>query len=764
MAKKRRVMTEPVDRQPDRPLLDPSLIASGFLGATVVYLAYYPSDAASVESGDALWFCMLALATALFTFVLRPVDGPKSNPKPSDPFSRWLDVLVWALAVWMMVAALANSSVSNLRMGTNEAWVWIAGAALFTSVRRLADRSSFRQSVLMLTVLCATGLSVHSLHQEFVTLPQNRLEFEQDPERVLSEAGYDAPLGSAERAIFAGRLYDGGPTGTFALANSLAGVLIAGMLLSAGTVRFTWRDLSLIQCVVWLLVALVCTGGLLATRSRSAVVATLVGLVLIYLFGLRGFLTQVKRRLRTGGVVAILSAIIGAAALIGNREWLSAVPTSLAFRFQYWRTTLQMVWDRPLFGAGPGHFQSVYERYREASTSEQIADPHNFIFETLGSGGWIGLILLTGALIMGVRFLLASDRSIDLHATMRDSDHGRAIWIGAGVSLASVWLFGFATRQLPDVSAAVYVLPVVGIVAWALIPTTPNISNDHLDLSVGITLSMVMLHLMVSGGWTVPGVAIVVWIYAAVWTRTDLIARTSEGSRRSLKLSVWGGSLSIGLLALLYFMSLRPVETVRHQLSIAQNSIDTGQFGLARRSLENASAVDRWSPEAEIGLANLDRWDLVQSDRPSTRLSWTDSLAEARKRGGEDPALLRVIGSQQLHLYQRYGKPEDLAAAAQTFETAVQWSPVNQWLIAQLASIEAARGNQQRSQELARLSRNLSNLGVNVEREFGFQMIYPALHYGDQVKNGPIRRSAPQVLFEPGQAFYRRGRNTGIPH
>jgi hypothetical protein len=137
-------------------------------------------------------------------------------------------------------------------------------------------------------------------------------------------------------------------------------------------------------------------------------------------------------------------------------------------------------------------------------------------------------------------------------------------------------------------------------------------------------------------------------------------------------------------------------------------------------------------------------------------------LAEARRRGGENPTLLRVIGAQQLHLYQRYGTAEDLEAAAETIETAIEWGPQNQWMIAQLASIEAGRGNRTRSEALADRARYLSDLGVNVERKFSFQMIYPAEHYGDRVDRGPIRRSAAQVLSEPGQAFYRNGQRKQI--
>ena len=761
MANKRRVVDQPKHHADQRPLLDPRLFASGFLGAAVVYLAYYPSDAALVESGDALWFCMLVLTIALFTFVVRPTDTPQPNDQSSAGIGRCLDVIVWALAGWMMLAALLNSGASNLRMGTNEAWVWIAGAAMFTSVRRLAGHLGVRRQVVLLMVLCATGLSILALHQELVTLPQNRLEFERDPEAVLAAAGLNAPPGSAEAAIFMGRLYDGGPTGTFALANSLAGVLIAGVLLSAGAIRFTWNQLSRIQIVTWIFVTLVCAAGLFATRSRSAIVATALGLFLIYAYRFGWDVTRTGRRWRVGFILSGSLAALGAIALIANPELSSRVPTSLLFRFQYWRSTLRMVLDRPLFGAGPGNFQSIYERYREPTTAEQIADPHNFLFETLGSGGWIGGLLLVAAIILIARFVFSTTSSSEEADVDNGRDAERAIWIGAVVSLVLVWLFGFATRQLPDVSAAVIALPVVGLVAWLLLTTGNKITAERLDVLVGITVAMVMLHLSVSGGWTVPGVAIVIWIGAGILTRTNRAAKASPSTQPNLQLSWACGACCLLLILLLYTTSLRPTQIAQHQLAIAQNAIETGQYGRARRALTMAAGADRWSPEAILGLANLDRWDLVRRDSVTKRRSWEEFLSEARRRGGDDPTLLRTIGAQQMHLYQRYGRVEDLDAAAGTFETAMQWSPMNQWMIAQLASIEAARGNQPRSIELAGRARELSAMGVNVERQFNFQMIYPAEHYGDEVERRPIRRSAAQVLSEPSQAIYRNGQEKG---
>ena len=114
--------------------------------------------------------------------------------------------------------------------------------------------------MLVLLVVCGTGLAVHGLHQYFISLPANRAEYQQDPERILKLAGVEAPPGSAERMVFENRLFDGGPTGTFALANSLAAVLLVSVIVAVGVLRFHWRQLQPLQRLGWASVGMLCAG------------------------------------------------------------------------------------------------------------------------------------------------------------------------------------------------------------------------------------------------------------------------------------------------------------------------------------------------------------------------------------------------------------------------------------------------------------------------------------------------------------------------
>ncbi len=770
---------------------DPWSIAIGLLGGAIVYVLYYPSDSVAVERGDALWFAFLAIVIATITLggarlaaAYQPRAASLQNPAASQqnlPAGEWLAISLewtpWLLAAWMMWAAFASSPPGNLRMATNEAWFWVAAAAIFVASRRLLVSLSARQSILVLLIACGSGLAVHGLHQQFVSLPDNRAMYQRDPERVLQLAGIDAPVGSAQRMVFENRLLDGGPTATFALANSLASALLVAGILALGCMRLRWASMTAVTRAAWCAALMLCAACLLATRSRSAMLAMLLGCGLLFIGGLR------KRRstptaVLTGlaGFVAIAIAGALALAVFGDPEWFEQAPSSLAFRFQYWRSTWQMLIDRPWYGAGPGNFQSIYERYREASATEQVAEPHNFIFETLASGGFVALALLLTLIAAGVAVswtrLIAARRMPAASANPSDpalsqpslsnqpGGASRWLWLGAGLGLVLVWAIGLASRWVPDVEAHVIAVPTAILMAILLCRTTQRMTSSEIDLIVAIALSALLLHLLVAGGWTVPGVAILVWLMGASLTRivpesspNPLGQENPVKSRSPLDPAgldpagvCWALAGLITLFAI-HRISLRPVSLNAKQMTAAAHFQTNGRLRLAKSSLQKAMVADPWSPESTLWMADFYRWQMViGQDSPPTRRDWESALREAKNRAGDDPAVYSMIGAQQLHLYQRYGQRRDLDAAAETFQKASDWSPANQWMAAQLAVIADARGQSMLAAKMAARALELSKLGGNIERDLGRQLVYVARQLGRPSPGGPVRHSAEDLL------------------
>lgn len=728
---------------------DPLSVAAGFLGGAVVYVAYYPSDSVAVEKGDALWFTLLSLVLVTITCVF---GMSRQRWNRSSFAERFLLIGPWILAAWMMIAAWGTASTGNLRMATNEAWLWVTAAAVFTSSRILSESIAVRRALTTVAIVCAFGLAVHGLHQYFVSLPANRAEYEQNPERILQLAGVvDAPPGSAERMVFENRLFDGGPTGTFALANSLAAYLLVGIIGAIGILRLQFRTLTPLQWGGWIGVLVVCIGSLMAARSRSATLAMFVGILFVLVAAsIRG---RNKQALWVGvaATAAVAFAVIGFLATMGNREWFEEAPASLAFRFQYWRSSWNLVLDSPVFGAGPGNFQSIYERYREASAHEQIAEPHNLFVETLTSGGFVALGLLLMVTIAG-GFRIAKGSNDDASSDAAADDRQRWVWLGAVLSLVMVWLIGFASRRPPDLDASLFVVPLSVAMAFAIWPSVGSLSSRSVDLIWLMVVIAIGIHLTAAGGWTVPGVAIALWVGGGVLTREQADSESpshadSDSSSQTRKLPVVMACVGVVLIGTFYLSSLRPVEEQKRLMSAA---LRIGQPKLRRERLKEADAADPWSVEAALWLAEDYRWSMVVEMEPERwRQDWIDWVQVVKQRGGDDPAIYRMIGIQQLHVYQRHGNPDDLHAAAETFGKAAEWSPSNQWMMAQMAVIAERMGDRQRAEELTRRAWELSELGGNIERALSRQQVMVVRRVGPAAERGPIRAPASDLLPDP---------------
>ncbi len=780
-------------------LIDPMNVGIALLAGAVVYLVYHPSDSVAVEQGDALWFALLAVFTATVTwggwFLQREglaVASDKrageshpgvqtagmSGPDLGSDSRHWLmdrllalvlDWAAWLLAAWMICAAYATCPPGNLRMATNEAWLWVSAAAIFSSTRLLTSKLGTRRSLLALFVVCTVGLAVHALHQYFVTLPANRLLYLEDPEAVLAIAGVNAPPGSSERMVFANRLMDGGPTATFALANSLAAVLLFGVVLAVGVLRYRIGVLRHLGIAFWILIVLLCVGALLAARSRSATLAMVISVGLLWLSS--GHPGRFRSRTVLVGLGLLLIVSVGGAlflALFGNREWFEQAPASLAFRFQYWRASWQMVLEYPWFGVGPGNFQSLYERFRELSTTEQIAEPHNLFIETLASGGFVALALLVSmliaiAVVCVYQMRAAVDVNTGIEAASSDSKGDKWIVVGGTLAFVLVWWMGILALALPDLSASMFVVPAVAFTAFACWPAMRSLGSREIDSIILSACVGVGVHLMVAGGWTVPGVALLLWIGAGVLTRHAVVLNALNGSQgRGAERSgaefgaTHGNSCAVavlivgGLVSLvLTLKSLGPVEARKRSMAEAAELMRSGRIQQAKDELLVAASADPWSPEAMLWLANIDQVQLGRDGAADdVRRSWDSALAAALMRAGQDPAAYRQVASQRIHLYQVHGQPTDLQAATEIFEQVAVWSPADEWIMAQMSVLEAARGRSAKSAEYAEKARELSVLGGNIERALSRQLIFLPEKIGLPAQAGPVRRPADQLLSQ----------------
>lgn len=333
----------------------------------------------------------------------------------AEPIVRigWTEVAGVAFVGWYSMAAVLSLGETNGRFALNAHWLVLSyGLAVFL-LRQLIHSLALVRSLLAAMIWLATLLAALGLFQYFYSMPRQRLEYERSlaaqtaSQPASGEAASGETAKSPLRELFDNRVRSVEPLGTFALTNSLAGFiapwLIATLALCLACDDWSKHRRLLLGLGACLLLLAAC---LVLTKSRSAFLATAIGLGLVTLYGRGSGLWPLWRpdwRLpaAAAGIAVLLG--LGAVFLGGlDREVLSEAPKSVLYRLEYWQATARMIADYPLLGCGPGNFQEVYATYKLPQASETVADPHNFLLEIWATAGTPALLLF---LLLVVAFI-----------------------------------------------------------------------------------------------------------------------------------------------------------------------------------------------------------------------------------------------------------------------------------------------------------------------------------------------------------------------
>lgn len=337
--------------------------------------------------------------------------------KPFRAFRfRLADGAALALFVWHSAAALAAVSNGMPRTALNALWLWLGLGSCYLCVRQVTQCS--RDARLLAAVLCglAAAQSVLGGYQSLWAIPSARAEFVA-AERSVAMAGLNVPDDSPVRLLFESRLGGNEPLGTFTLTNSLAGWLAPWIVLLVWIlgdhVGWLWNrpvakaggkrrrktspdrsdppsprlDLrSTVRIVGLAAILLVALFTLVRTGSRTGLAATCVGVGLLALpWANRQWKSpSVSRRLLVGAAALSIAGAFGLALVLGGA---AASLKSLQFRFDYWRTTVAIIADRPWLGCGPGQFQQAYTAAKTPPAGEEPSDPHNALLEIWATAG-----------------------------------------------------------------------------------------------------------------------------------------------------------------------------------------------------------------------------------------------------------------------------------------------------------------------------------------------------------------------------------------
>jgi len=409
--------------------LEAALLA--VVGGVLVARWITPTEAASL--GGTLWLALGALLACLLWAAVQYREGTLQCRLS------WIDWGPGLLVLGNLVSAgLVLATTGDKRASLNLLWEWVGIAATWFLLRQLLVNEARRRQ--FLTLFLATGVSLSGLgvYQHFFGYSELIKTYDQLTHRLddLEQRGRPAnPRAAAEwdieqrqlqgeflqmgipaeagaRFLWEQRLKASRePLGMFALANTLAGVLLCVVVVwlaamiargRGGLIRLRWR-----QIAGWgaLLLVAFC---LLLTKSRTAYVGLLAGL-LAWGAALMWSRTLQPRKLIIGGLAILMMAVLGAGVAWGtgglDRFVFSEAGKSLRYRLEYWSGTWQVINENSgnrTFGVGPGNFRAHYLRYKLPESSEEIADPHNLFLDVWVNGGYCslaGLVLLCSAVV-----------------------------------------------------------------------------------------------------------------------------------------------------------------------------------------------------------------------------------------------------------------------------------------------------------------------------------------------------------------------------
>jgi len=674
----------------------------------------------------------------------------------------WIDTAVAALVVWHAIGAISAVKNGSPRPAINMLWEWTALGFAFFLVRQLVRSAIEVRAVLVVMIGIALGTSLFGYYQYFVGLPRDREIYEQvkdDPRLSVATIGQWYPPDSIARRHFEDRVYSSEPFATFALANSLAGFLAPWLVLAVGVCLLSLRAdaaddtrngpptprpvvisrSKAVSCA--LLIALPIAGCLLLTKSRSSYVAVAVGVLLLLFAAWRaGHVAKRKLTLTIALVVASVVVLATVGISVGGLDLpiVTEAGKSLGYRGQYWQATWKMIGESPWFGCGPGQFQDAYLTYKLPQASEEINDPHNFLFEIWATAGTPALLAL--AAVLGLCAWRVFRRGGTETATSGTADHathadnttkagnrdlrdtyphgvevGDDSWAityavcGAivGVAVAAIVrpLVGF------PLSAASSVCSLVGLVVtvWLL---RGWIRAGALPIFLSaVAIVVLLVHLLAAGGIGYPGVAGTFWLLTAL---TCYVGRPKERFHKFGQVSAAAACGAFALLTVAFYLTAYdPVlksETVLRQAALANEATEESL-------LLDAVRTDPYSHTAVEHLMTyyFQRWrrdhsaaalkSFLEAQRDLVRLAPRSSTAWTRS------------GNFLAEIYATTADPTHLTAAVQAHELAASLYPHSAPVQANLARTLEKSGHGEEARHAAQRALQLDEVTRRAEHE-----------------------------------------------
>ncbi|MEO2019707.1 MAG: O-antigen ligase family protein [Fuerstiella sp.] len=604
----------------------------------------WPSEGAI--NGDGLHLTVLWLGTALVAVILklrhhRTTDNVTySRTQLAGTVSVVLLLVGFWLSTWNVFRVHGDR-----RAALNLAFEWSGIVAVFLTIVCSLRQQKSLQSIVALVIGLGVGMAALGVWQHHISFAE-RAEWYQQQRSELDTAlqtndiqsslkrsqlqgefeRLRIPLNGSARQLFERRLLDSSePTGPFALANTLSGVLaVAVVLLIAGLLQGLQRQVR-IPVFSWCLIGgslFVLAYCLLLTKSRTAWVGCSVGIM--FLIGRQRFGKSAAGLARFAvGASILVTATLGIGIATGaiDREVALEAPRSLQFRLLYWTGAAGVIRDNPVFGSGPGNFRQMYLRHKTVESSEDILDPHNILLDTWCSAGLVGLIGLVCLLACCVS-ATKQFRSRDLRSEKRPQQIPWPLMKGilAGTCLHLLWRWINGADMWTDEIGFENALLMVPVGACLL---TPLIARCLLFTQSAASAALVCLfvHLLGAGGLQITVLGLFLVLLAALTIFGDdhpvgVVKQTADVR------TVGGMTTCFGLLAALLLLAataltthsgLIPVQRSQHYLHLADFRKTQGDRNGAMDALNRATGSDPFSVDSRQQLMQTLAYDFQRS-------------------------------------------------------------------------------------------------------------------------------------------------------
>lgn len=763
----------------------------GFLiGTMLVWVFLQPVDATSVFAGEALpqnlvWMLAGVVAAVTALSMRRRFIG---NPH-----------LIWLCAglTLLFVTSVRAGELCNPRTAWYGFWQVVSLVGGFYALRCLAgfgDRTRGALLTVLLVGCIASGFQ--GLYQVTVEFPQARASYAADPDGEIAKIpGLYAPPGSPQRMRFEDRLMNSRePFAQFALANSLAAILSAALLiLGAGLVdsarKKDWRSTALLGLAF---LAVLSTWFLASSRVAYVAVAAgamLAGFLKIY----EGSLWERSRKWIFGFLV-LLGSVFGAGFLLllqVNRLVITEATKSLGYRVEYWQATLSMIADYPVFGVGLGDFQAHYPAYKLAVSSEEIADPHNWL---LDMGATLGLpFALLFSCAMGFWFLRtlgslrARDKATNASPDMVKSNTATTIEEQT-VAQSVLWGGGLGGLLCAGMLMLLQGLS-PSVLVWAWFPASvvgafvvPACQGIAIRRSIFLAAFFcVGLCLLITGSWQASGIAVSL-IVMMVLAESSPGVSFSEVQVRSIPLGLLSrlAPCCLAAVGLCVFLA-QSWSPVTRAWTLQQQAFSGASLGEQLEKAEEASRTDALDSQWLGWIAQLQAQAALEASRSSFERKaelaieqlrvWTDaeraSFGVWRQAGNQTLSL--VSRGEQARMASEGFQQSLLAQAADFYEGAVERYPTSAELHVQLAAVMALRSDWEPCEghlaEAIRLSQETPHedkrLGRHRTQGDGDQLIWFPVAAAREFQKSP---SVPQLVrAEPLIAWVRTQRDPEEP-